>query len=99
MDTDPTRFVDALGLHPASGAMQIVASELPAIANTFRLALTGAQGYPVLSFGDWINPLAVCPSWLGVDSATVRRPDDGVGHHRLSSTAAFRSRRQSGGSA
>ncbi|HEX5053286.1 MAG TPA: hypothetical protein VFZ65_16035 [Planctomycetota bacterium] len=57
---------------PSCGGSQLVASGLPAIANTFVLDLQGTQAIPVILFGDWINPTNVCANCqLGVDPATM----------------------------
>lgn len=58
---------------PGCGTLQVSASGLPALGQTFQIDLTGASGFPFLMFGNYLaSPLNVCaPCILGVDFSTA----------------------------
>jgi hypothetical protein len=58
---------------PGCGTLQLSASGLPALGQTFTLTLAGASGIPFLMFGNPLaSPVSACaPCLVGVDSATA----------------------------
>lgn len=58
---------------PGCGTLQLSASGLPALAQTFQIDLTGASGFPFLMFGNYLaTPVNVCTQCiLGVDFSTA----------------------------